>query len=385
MNLFLTTPTKIEPFSWSIMGVNVKENDNPIGHFGTGLKMAIAVLLRTNHNITIKTKDQEYVFGIDLKTLRGKDFWVCTCNGEELPYTTELGKEWDVWMAYRELISNTIDEGGAYSDEPLSDETTIYVNGAEISQCHKDHDLYFCHNRKILDEVSIHNGSVQFLEGKGVVYYKGVKVGSVENAAHDYNILAPIKLTEDRTIKNEWEINTAVADAIVKSNNSKVIKDHITNTEGWEANVSLDYRDWGSNFISVCRSVWQSTPQKLIKAVRSKLKTKVPDAKFETFEPNQREVQMLDECSKLLELEGIMVPENIKYVDNPDDNIIAYVSQNQIYLTKQAFKRGKFELCSTLYEECMHLKGYSDESRCFERYLMDTIIQMIQEKHEKYL
>jgi len=123
MNLFLTTPTKIEPFSWSIMGVNVKENDNPIGHFGTGLKMAIAVLLRTNHNITIKTEDQEYIFGIDLKTLRGKDFWVCTCNGEELPYTTELGKEWDVWMAYRELISNTIDEGGNYSEEPLSDET----------------------------------------------------------------------------------------------------------------------------------------------------------------------------------------------------------------------------------------------------------------------
>ena len=149
--------------------------------------------------------------------------------------------------------------------------------------------------------------------------------------------------------------------------------------------MSLDYRDWGSNFISVCRSVWQSTPQKLIKAVRSKLKTKVPDAKFETFEPNQREVQMLEECSKLLELEGIMVPEDIKCVDNPDDNIIAYVSQNQIYLTKQAFKRGKFELCSTLYEECMHLKGYSDESRFFERYLMDTIIQMIQEKHEKYL
>jgi hypothetical protein len=36
-----------------IMGLNAKESKNPIGQFGTGLKYAIAVLLRNNCSVSI--------------------------------------------------------------------------------------------------------------------------------------------------------------------------------------------------------------------------------------------------------------------------------------------------------------------------------------------
>jgi len=34
-------------------GCSVKETNNPIGFFGTGLKYALAVLLRTGHKVTV--------------------------------------------------------------------------------------------------------------------------------------------------------------------------------------------------------------------------------------------------------------------------------------------------------------------------------------------
>ena len=40
-------PGEIDIRSISTFGVSVKEGDNPIGFFGTGLKYAIVVLLRT--------------------------------------------------------------------------------------------------------------------------------------------------------------------------------------------------------------------------------------------------------------------------------------------------------------------------------------------------
>ena len=43
---------EIDILSISSFGVSVKEGDSPIGFFGTGLKYAIAVLLRHNQKIT---------------------------------------------------------------------------------------------------------------------------------------------------------------------------------------------------------------------------------------------------------------------------------------------------------------------------------------------
>lgn len=52
------------------MGVNVKENDNPIGHFGTGLKFAIATLLRTGHKVDLYRGDEKISFGCVPKVIR---------------------------------------------------------------------------------------------------------------------------------------------------------------------------------------------------------------------------------------------------------------------------------------------------------------------------
>jgi hypothetical protein len=42
-------PGEIDAAAIRTFGVSVKEGENPIGFFGTGLKYAIAILLRTGH------------------------------------------------------------------------------------------------------------------------------------------------------------------------------------------------------------------------------------------------------------------------------------------------------------------------------------------------
>ena len=115
--------TEIEPEVWSTFGVSVKNGSNPIGMFGTGLKYAIAVLLREGRHISITSAGREYAFDVVEKNIRDKAFNICRCNGKDLPFTTELGKTWELWQAYRELYSNCLDEGGELGAE---DVTTIY-------------------------------------------------------------------------------------------------------------------------------------------------------------------------------------------------------------------------------------------------------------------
>ena len=53
-------------------GVSVKDNEHPIGYFGTGLKYAIAVLLRNGCTIDIFINDKPNKFEARKDTIRGK-------------------------------------------------------------------------------------------------------------------------------------------------------------------------------------------------------------------------------------------------------------------------------------------------------------------------
>src|SRR3982751_4432164 len=73
-----------------LLGVSVKESDDPIGFFGTGLKYAMATALRMGGEMSIITNGQTYdVRGREMN-LRGKEFTQVMLNDEPLGFTTEL-------------------------------------------------------------------------------------------------------------------------------------------------------------------------------------------------------------------------------------------------------------------------------------------------------
>jgi hypothetical protein len=55
---------EIDAASIRTFGVSVKEGENPIGFFGTGLKYALAILLRTGHKVTIQSGTSKHRFAL---------------------------------------------------------------------------------------------------------------------------------------------------------------------------------------------------------------------------------------------------------------------------------------------------------------------------------
>lgn len=191
-----------------IFGASVKESDSPIGMFGTGLKYAIAVILRYDQEITIYSGTQKHHFTKQKHSIRGKEFDVVYRNGEKLDFTTELGKNWELWAAYRELYCNALDEEDGQAEEYLgeggepyiSDNITgILVRGKEFLDIHNRRNEYFLFDRTPLtycpEMVEIYWGKIKKL------YFRGVQVSSnFGSCCYTYNILANIELTEDNTI-----------------------------------------------------------------------------------------------------------------------------------------------------------------------------------------
>ena len=103
----------LNPIAFTVLGASVKtDSSSAIGWFGSGLKYAIAVMLRHNVKFTFKTHGKEYKFSTAVEDFRGEEMEIITCNGEKLGFTTEFGKQWKLEHVFRELHCNTRDEGG---------------------------------------------------------------------------------------------------------------------------------------------------------------------------------------------------------------------------------------------------------------------------------
>src|SRR5690606_673401 len=124
------------------LGVSVK-SEGSIGYFGTGFKFALATLLRTGHLVTIHTPNESYRFTALTRNIRGQDFQLIQMNGVSLGFTTEFGKNWEMWMAFRELHSNTLDEGGWTSESRGDAQVVIEIAGAAYTEAyHKRHEIF---------------------------------------------------------------------------------------------------------------------------------------------------------------------------------------------------------------------------------------------------
>lgn len=217
-----------------IMGVSVKEKEDSIGMFGTGLKYAIAVFLREGIDFQINRGGDVYTFEKERKVIRGKEFYLCRMFGPrdsvDLPFTTDLGKNWDIWQAYREIHSNCLDENGTIEKGVKSsgDEnyTTFYVD-IDI-----DIDSIFLnkHTRDIL----FVNKDIEIYEGKNnVIFYKGIKAKILsEPSIYTYNIKKDCTLTEDRLLCYDHQVSELIANTVSTIKDKDIIKSVVTANKG---------------------------------------------------------------------------------------------------------------------------------------------------------
>lgn len=262
-SVIFKTPGLIDIRAFTTFGLNSKPNSvNPFGFFGTGLKYAVAVILREGCTIEVWIGKEKYTFYTATSTFRDKEFMSIRMKRErfnlsgligrkiynDLPFTTELGKTWELWQAFRELESNTRDEGGStfasHGDYPIqfeADTTLIVVNGdkfvAEYDQRHK----HFLNTQamRLFDQspdLEVYEQSSKH------VYYRGIRVFDlVKPAAHTYNILKTVQLTEDRTLKYQFELDQIVTKHASRSTNSKFLHNMVTAKGTIEEDFNWNY------------------------------------------------------------------------------------------------------------------------------------------------
>jgi len=236
-----STPGLLDIRSITTMGLSAKPNsDNPIGMFGTGLKYAIAVLVRHGARPVVWIGKDHYEFfsiedGFRGKpyqhlTMRLQKFTLTRARNTPLPFTTEYGRNWKVWMAFRELESNTRDEGGittreapGYAFAGVEGMTTIIVDFADYEEAWANRDDVFLPGGLSVRQQS---EGMQVLDGESSrLYYRGLRAMDLSKPTlRTYNILAGIELTEDRTFKYEFQVKDVLARHIMQSDDDDLIR-----------------------------------------------------------------------------------------------------------------------------------------------------------------
>lgn len=382
-------PGLIDLAAVTTMGISVKDGETPIGYFGTGLKFAIATILRGGGSITIHRGLDTHVFTAEPLKVRGVEFQQVCMDGLALGFTTQLGKNWEGWMAFRELASNCRDEGGHYFQaEPGADVatllaaecTTVAVTWDELAMAYADRQDILLEGTPLWssDELDIYPGPSPF------VFYRGVRVHTpMKRTAMLYSIKAPLDLTEDRTAKNEWQVQYRIQQALAKVTDEAILRQVLTCGDGFVEHA-LDFHAYcyapSDEFAAVVNRIAlgsETAPNANPQAVQN-ARTKAIHAlqPGEGMTLDQRETIMLDGAVDMLTKGGFAVTDfPIICVESLGPGIAGLAQEGKIFVSRLAFEKGAREVAATVLEEYAHLRsGAADCTRAFQNWLFDQLL-----------
>lgn len=391
--VYFHNPGFIDPRCFKMTGVSVK-SDGAIGRFGTGLKYAIAGILRLGGKISILSGDDSFEFTTSKTTIRDKEFNVVACNGEELSFTTDYGQHWEPWALFRELHSNALDEGGDSTDTPLNfdPDTLICVECEEIAQEFQNKDLYFL-SKDRSPLVSTKNLDI-YAGASKYVYFKGVRVHEAP-CSFTFNFKTNVvSLTEDRTLADSFFLGHKLGKEIASIDNVQFIAQFLEarkNAVAFEQVIrfrgeAILSPAWERTVVEhVKRGEERALPEGAVMLYEQKHGEFIPDEKPYT----PREKRMLDKAIAFLTLLDYPVSNYpIRYCDFNGGALFgrAHVERQEIWLAPRAFENGCSELAQTILEEWMHLaEGHDDYTRAMQDWLFRQIIKQGEERLDEIL
>lgn len=360
-----------------VMGVSVKTVDNPIGYFGTGLKFALATLLRTDHKITLHRGQDVFRITCRNEKIRGEEFGRVYLNDEALPFTTALGKNWEVWQAYRELHSNTLDEDGAITDKPMTADTVIEVTGDAIQREYVNRDSIFISGKPL--------ASNEFLEvydrPSKTVFYRGVRAGNMpKEMMFTYNILTPMTLTEDRTFDSQYTVEWKLNSLIPRLDNKGMFAQLLRGRDKFDQTLNFAQCSTPSQaFLDAAAECYadgnaSAAAKRVIERDQQERGQFTPatmlDADHEKF---------LGAFSTLQRMGCNLSPEDVLVVESLGPSIMGlfHKAKNQIFLAKSTLDWGSETVVATLYEEWLHKEYfYEDKSRELQNFLFQRLVAL---------
>lgn len=367
----------------TIFGVSSKENENPIGYFGTGLKYAIAVFLRLGCKVEMYLGERRFEFAVEKTRIRVDDFDVVVMRhgdeSRELAFTTELGKNWVAWQALRELWCNALDEGGEIVGglvEPREGCTTVVVTGAAAVEAYHGRDSIMLTSkpRWLSQGVEIH------FKKSSHIYFRGIRIGDLQRPSQlTYNIVGhPMTLTEDRTMRHPYMADMYVRNAIASSGDEELLREVIeAPRDTFEANIGFSDCDPGPLFLRLLDDVdFAKVANHTLFSMYSKHRGKNKRPAVAVLDANQEEI--LARAKRLLEVMGYSIDQYpIEITDDLEDHVLGIAHDNTIFINRRTFMQGTKMVAGTLLEEYIHLHhGLRDETRALQNWLVDALVTM---------
>lgn len=251
-------------------GLSVKETDNPIGRFGTGLKYAIATIVRGGGSVRINSGLRRIEIVTEEREIRGQiaEFVLGRPESEpafELGFTSDLGRDWQPWAAFRELWCNALDEGGdcrSTDVDPLPQPgwTTVQVDWPAMDRAFENRDDFVIDPARsqpleVIDNVEVHRGSTRF------VFHRGIRIHELKKPiSHRINILRWVDLTEDRQAKYGFVIEEIIASTLARATKQEILDTTVT-ARGTEEDLKFHECDVLSDeFVESVRRVESERP-----------------------------------------------------------------------------------------------------------------------------
>lgn len=408
----------IEPQALHLIGASTKTNDSTkIGQFGSGNKYALAFFLRENYEMFIYAGLDEMKISTIKETFRDQVFQVIHIDSVRTSITTQMGKDWKLWQAMRELYCNALDEGSVAIEfvqdiKPVADETHFYIaTRPEIKQFITDFDNYFSTNKEVLFECSV--GKI--VEKSGTlsnIYRKGIRCfNTKQTSSYDYDFNY-IDIDENRLVRYPWQVDEMLWDMVSQCTDEEVILNILLNSN------DLKFLESGISDISTIRTDRMSEefkrcirktnlapsgyagllkvdeihkhviiPTKIFKAIRGTLKDEnVGDnfkisrngAMFRILElaeiPELHRRTLADALSFFEEVKFI-IPYGIDIAIFDDKEVMGSVNDGKILISDICLDAGVNEVANTIIEEFIHIKhSVADETRAFQTALITEFI-----------
>lgn len=370
-------------------GVSVKEKESAIGFFGTGLKYAIAVLLRNGCEIAIKSGMDVYYFSTNELIVRGKSFPVITMNGTQLAFTTEYGKTWELWQAARELYSNCIDEGGTVSAE-IDDNfqgTQVVVSGAEFESTWRAR-----HTFLLSAPVLWANDRLEVCEGPSeYAYYQGIRAYTLPTKSKfTYNLKNHQKLTEDRALANWWGAEWDITHALCLCDNKDILDNVIINNpedgDDWlEAGFSFEGMPTGATLNELVgfhiRNKTEGLNKTLLKeAMNRSLLESTPEEVAHNLSPEDM-TTIKDAIEMVLRAGFDTTAYTIGVVESLGEGETSWAAEDKIYVSRIAMDAGARKVAAIILLSILKIEnGLYTESAEMQEFLLDLAIKLAMRK-----
>jgi hypothetical protein len=378
-----------------IMGLSAKDDDQAIGKFGSGLKYAIASILRWGGAVSIETGGEKFHFHKKAILFRGKDHdqvLMVKENGEatELGFTTHYGAHWEPWQIFRELYSNALDEGGgvyasdsqfmAHPPEGQRNETIIRVHCEKVAECYAERDIIILPYK---GEPTSNEHLFMLRAPSNFLYYRGVRVAK-KKCLFTWNLMEGVQLSEDRTAlygSHSWTPD--IGRFIQQCTDRDLIKKVVTAEENYiEADADFaSWRETSPEFLDVVEECWRRNPKSVSETAISVLMHKREHLQLPDLVQLTRMQQlMLDKARRLLRMTDLNPDAHPCEVRALHKNTLGQAKDGKVILSPQIFEQGTKQVVSTWYEELMHLEtGVDDCTYEMQTRLFNLIISLYEE------